>query len=293
MKIRFISDLHIDFDTQYWDKKNKKEYEGQYFPTELPDDLETTLIIAGDIWHGNKTFKNRYDYSTSWIEILSKRFKHIVLVYGNHDYWDCSIHKCIQDAKKFLDEQGLSNVYVLEKDCIILDNIKFIGTTLWTSLNNGDPVTMYSAKENMANDFAYIKNNQFKSINPEFLYGEFNKSKQFIIENAKRDNDKQKVLVITHHAPSFQSIHESYRTKADYYTNFSYFSDLDSLCYDLDIDYWFHGHTHENFNYHIHQTNVLCNPRGYCKNNLNPNFDDTQTIDLNPSYKPKISQKVN
>ena len=30
-----------------------------------------------------------------------------------------------------------------------------------------------------------------------------------------------------------------------------------------EIALWTHGHTHEDFDYHIGSTRILCNPRGY------------------------------
>jgi hypothetical protein len=35
---------------------------------------------------------------------------------------------------------------------------------------------------------------------------------------------------------------------------------------------WIHGHTHDEFDYTIGITKVLCNPRGYPKENQHNNF---------------------
>ena len=35
---------------------------------------------------------------------------------------------------------------------------------------------------------------------------------------------------------------------------------------------WIHGHKHESFDYEVNGTRVVCNPRGYAPNALNPDF---------------------
>ena len=35
---------------------------------------------------------------------------------------------------------------------------------------------------------------------------------------------------------------------------------------------WIHGHMHESFNYEVYGTRVVCNPRGYAPEALNPDF---------------------
>ena len=42
---------------------------------------------------------------------------------------------------------------------------------------------------------------------------------------------------------------------------------------------WVHGHTHSSFDYNIHGTRVVCNPRGYEDHDLNPEYYDI-IIDL-------------
>ena len=37
---------------------------------------------------------------------------------------------------------------------------------------------------------------------------------------------------------------------------------------------WLHGHTHNNIDYYIGNTRVLCNQRGYSPSHLNADFDD-------------------
>ena len=69
-------------------------------------------------------------------------------------------------------------------------------------------------------------------------------------------------IIVTHHAPSFQSVHEKY--KHDSLLNGGYASNHEELILDNEhISHWIHGHTHCSFDYMIGKTRILCNPHGY------------------------------
>jgi Icc-related predicted phosphoesterase len=72
----------------------------------------------------------------------------------------------------------------------------------------------------------------------------------------------QKFVVVGHHAPSKQSTHPRYKTET--IMNGGYSSALDEYILDHpQIKLWTHGHTHEDFDYQIGSTRIVCNPRGY------------------------------
>ena len=71
-----------------------------------------------------------------------------------------------------------------------------------------------------------------------------------------------KYVVCTHHTPSYASIHPRYANSE--LMNGAYTSDLSEFILDHPkIKLWTHGHTHEDFDYMIGTTRVVCNPRGY------------------------------
>ena len=72
----------------------------------------------------------------------------------------------------------------------------------------------------------------------------------------------QKFVVVGHHAPSRSSTHPRY--KDEVIMNGGYSSSLEEFIIDHpQIKLWTHGHTHEEFDYMIGTTRVICNPRGY------------------------------
>ena len=72
----------------------------------------------------------------------------------------------------------------------------------------------------------------------------------------------QKFVVVGHHAPSKTSTHPRY--KKEVMMNGGYSSSLDAFIMDHpQIKLWTHGHTHEDFDYMVGSTRIVCNPRGY------------------------------
>ena len=49
-------------------------------------------------------------------------------------------------------------------------------------------------------------------------------------------------------------------------------SNLEDLMESDRAALWVHGHMHESFDYEVYGTRVVCNPRGYSPQALNPDF---------------------
>jgi hypothetical protein len=143
-----------------------------------------------------------------------------------------------------------------------IEGVLFVGGTLWTDMNRGDPLTLHAIGD-MMNDFRVIRNDElgYTKLRPSHVAERHRKTVGYIkqIVDANRDN---KCVVVGHHAPSFQSIAEQY--KHDTLMNGGYASDLSEFILDRpQIKLWTHGHMHQTFDYMIGETRVVCNPRGY------------------------------
>jgi hypothetical protein len=76
---------------------------------------------------------------------------------------------------------------------------------------------------------------------------------------------------VTHHSPSHNSIHPKYKNEE--LLNGAFHNKLDYMMELADnIKLWIHGHTHDEFDYKIGITNVICNPRGYPKEGQHGSF---------------------
>ena len=238
MKLNFVSDLHLEF--------------GPISFTEKGD----VLILAGDITTEN---------DTSWIKTVSKNFKDVIYVLGNHECYYQSLGSAYKIAKKHLPK----NVHLLQNESITIDGITFHGTTLWSDFEKGNPMSYMICKEKI-NDFSEIE-----SFAPEVAHEEHKRAVAFLRENVKEDD-----IVVTHHAPSYESYSVNLRGDK---LNGAYASDLTELILDTNPYLWFHGHLHNSSDYMVGNTRVLCNPRGYVGLKppvTNPVFDQNAIVDL-------------
>jgi Icc-related predicted phosphoesterase len=248
MKIQLASDVHLEFGS-----------------TSIKNNGSDTLILSGDICVADFFTKqsgsraDRADEARKFFCEVSSNFKNVIYVPGNHEHYHSFIHKVSEILIDVLKE--FSNIHFLQNGHAEIDGINFIGATLWTDCKRNDPLVEMSLN-NCMNDFncVSIKDGpvyrKFKAYDSTKLHAI---SKNFIKETVmKLDN----VVVVTHHAPSEQSVHEIYAS--DQYINPGYFSNLEEFIMDLpQIKLWTHGHMHNYSNYKIADTQIVCNPVGY------------------------------
>jgi hypothetical protein len=185
---------------------------------------------------------------------------------GNHEHYNGDFAKTIPHFRYVLGY--LPNLHILEKETFVLDDITFIGGTLWTDMNKRDTRTLH-AISGMMNDFRCVSNSAK-------LVDQRGWNSHFTTTDAADDHDAmleyirlmiegkwdQKFVVVGHHAPSRLSTHPRY--SSELIMNGGYSSELDDFILDHpQIKLWTHGHTHEDFDYCIGSTRILCNPRGY------------------------------
>jgi hypothetical protein len=154
-----------------------------------------------------------------------------------------------------------------------------MGGTLWTDMNGEDEQTMSYVHDRM-NDFRICANSnrvvnyrsfegdkaQFHTrpakLSPQDALEDHKAMMRFLEDTYKDTPPWMNVIVCGHHAPSKLSEHPRY--KSEYLMNGAYNSNLDQFILDRPgIKLWTHGHTHEDFDYMIGSTRIVCNPRGY------------------------------
>lgn len=265
MKIAVCSDLHLEF--QDINLKNEEGAE--------------VLILSGDIMiaedlHNHKHFEyNPYTPGAladlgrrqqtalrfrDFLKRCSFQFPHVIYVAGNHEFyhgrWKASLDHLREECAVF------PNVYFLENDIKTIGEHTFIGCTLWTDMNKGDPLTLHAIND-MMNDFKIIRNDEhgYTKLRPAHAMYRHQQSMSYI-KNIVQGMHDEKFVVVGHHAPSKQSTHPKYQN--DQLMNGGYSSDLSEFILDHpQIKLWTHGHTHDPFDYMIGTTRIVCNPRGY------------------------------
>lgn len=260
MKIRLLNDLHRETG-----------------PFTYVDAGEDVVVLAGDIDNGIKGIE--------WAKTIPKP---VIYVAGNHDSWGCDLYdnmKAMRTAAKG------SNVKFLECGEAIItirgERVRFLGATMWTDYcaeylrKNGDrsdrvdmqQQMMWVAEQSMR-DFSQITYKQ-KKMTPQILLKIHQKSRAWLEMRLKKHFNGQTV-VVTHHAPSYQSLIHANMVSADELPHViqgnrrrddramrvaSYASYLEDITGK--VDFWLHGHIHAQMMYNINKCMVACNPRGY------------------------------
>ena len=260
MKIALVSDVHLEF--------GDLDFEN--------DSGADVLILGGDICIAND-MTQRDPYNTmgeeyrsnrfhAFFERCCSRFPHVIFIVGNHEHYHGDFAKTVPHFKDVLGY--LPNLHILEKETFVLDDITFIGGTLWTDMNKRDNRTLHDISR-MMNDFRCVDNSA-KIEDGRGWPGRFttvdaandHDAMVAFIDQTIAANPAGRYVVVGHHSPSRLSTHPKYQ--GQFIMNGGYSSELDDFIQDRpQIKLWTHGHTHEDFDYMIAGCRILCNPRGY------------------------------
>ena len=260
MKIALVSDVHLEFGDLDFDN----------------DSGADVLILGGDICIAND-MAQRDPYNTmgeqyrsnrfhDFFQRCSDRFPHVIFIVGNHEHYHGDFAKTVPHFKDVLGY--LPNLHILEKETFVLDDITFIGGTLWTDMNKRDNRTLHDISR-MMNDFRCVDNSA-KTEDGRGWPGRFTTTDAAndhdamvsFIDQTIAANPAGRYVVVGHHSPSRLSTHPKYQHQ--FIMNGGYSSSLDDFIQDRpQIKLWTHGHTHEDFDYMIAGCRILCNPRGY------------------------------
>jgi Icc-related predicted phosphoesterase len=282
MKIAICSDLHLEFgDLDFANDENAD-----------------VLILGGDILIASElkdfarddssnivtatyTMRARAKRYVDFINRCCERFPQVIYITGNHE----SYHGDFAESYKIIKATfgDIHNLHILDKEWRIINGVLFFGGTLWTDMNGEDPATMRQIRY-MMNDYRGVKNSA-KTVSyrvPDMTKNESDgwtfkeRPAEFTPEDSVEDHKAflkaldavlalhpdLPTVVVGHHAPSKASTHPRY--KSEFVTNGAYSTNLDNWILDRrQIKLWTHGHTHEDFDYRIGTTRIVCNPRGY------------------------------
>ena len=263
MLVRPFSDIHAEF----WPANKIPRILSMVVPS-LPTDPDTVALVAGDLGLAHR--------QETWLKILSllsKQFMAVIYVEGNHFFYHNDFFGRTQEMRTKISLP--KNVHFLENESVEINDILFIGATLWTDFHGKDFFAMQYARKNM-NDFRLIKKQDGHHLLPEDTVELFQKSKDYIFAALKNAGVK-KTVVVTHHGVSPLSIHQKFREDS---LNFAFMTDLSQEIIDSGPDLWVHGHTHDSFDYTLGKTRIIVNPYGYKDVEVNPQYDQNLVIEI-------------
>ena len=242
MKINYFSDLHLEFGSLI-----------------QPDNDAELIIAAGDI--------GLIGQGLEWLKTLGKP---VIYVAGNHEFYTAEYYAVLDILKS---ESVNSNVYFLENDSIIYNEIRFLGCSLWTNLH-ADGYHKAMTLGLTVNDFRKISFRD-KLFTPTDFSQLNNDSIQWLEQQLSQPFDG-KTIVVTHHAPT----ELSWNREEDSPKRIAYCNRLESLINQSQIEAWFHGHIHSKVDEKIANTRILSNTRGYFGYSEVDGFDVNEVIDI-------------
>ncbi len=232
MRIHILSDLHLEF--------------ASFQPSNVDADM---VVLAGDIHTGRNGIK--------WIlkTILDRP---VIYVLGNHEFYGQKIPKLISEIKEMA--QG-TNVHVLENDSVEIGDVVFLGATLWTDFRlHGDPVVAEVVAQTGMTDFRRIRvTPSYRRFRPSDARRIHAPSLEWLSQQVEKAQGR-KIVIITHHAPSPQSMPYGFQNDP---LNPAFVSNLEPFVSACRATLWIHGHIHHRADFTIGGTRVVANPRGY------------------------------
>lgn len=202
------------------------------------------VVMAGDIGEGFMGFD------------FAKNFEcDVVYVFGNHEFWNQDYYTHIEKSKAHIKKLEYKHIHFLYNNSIILHDIKFVGSTLWTDLGyflDWDSVNYVIKNYYLMGDFKKIKAESWyteentnklkaflsrnsvpldkqnelinnKMFNPLVELEENKKTKEYLnIELSSNSNSIIPTVVVTHHLPLKQMWVKKFKMKESALSKFDY-----------------------------------------------------------------------
>lgn len=232
MKIQVMSDLHV----KHWGAYMGVNWWSDQFPAQTQTDADV-LVLAGDIVD---LTPRDWRWSVARLTEFGVRYKHVIYVPGNHEYYGTSIDDV---SSQLLDlELAVPGLNVLRPGLAVeFGDHRFLGGTMFQPWDDEAP---HISDHHAIDDFEPEAGRHFDE-----LYS--------FLKNHLRKGD----IVVTHHAPSNHSIAPEY--EGNPYNRWFITPEASKLILDHKPALWVHGHVHSGFDYQLGETRVLCNPMGY------------------------------
>jgi Icc-related predicted phosphoesterase len=276
--IHLISDIHLEY--EYASMSNHRAPEGT-----------DVVILAGDMHPGV--------WGVMW---AAEHFRGLPVLYipGNHEYYGKrGFRRHVERMREKAAELG-GNVRVCDRDEVVIDNTRFLLTTLWTDYD------LYGTRlESMM--VGQARMNDYKNITQDLAHGclmtphtilEHHKDSLLFLDSRLSVHHDGPTVVVTHHAPSRLSFVGDDENLRDDVAP-CYASNLDDFILRHQPEFWFHGHLHQSVDYTIGSTRVMSNPRGWVSRQImrggvvereNPHWNSQLIIPI-PGNKPDLLPK--
>ena len=247
MRIIYASDLHLEFGAL----------------NVLPPDGDIAILAGDTINAGcldprrtDKHNRKQRQRAHAFFDDLRQRFDHVLVVAGNHEAYREDIDRSVDLMRQYLADDV---VHVLERGRVEINEVLFLGCTLWSDFEKRKPSSLLDCAHGM-NDFLLIAHGKHR-WSPEAAADRFDESVEWLSSELASAKPRQTACVITHHAPSLLGLHPDYGGNG---LDGAFASDLHEFIETRPtIRHWIFGHTHVRTRFQIGRTAVVSAARGY------------------------------
>lgn len=244
LRLQLMSDLHLEFHAD----------SGRSFVDAIQPAADT-LVLAGDIvplkW---------YSQIEPLYKTICSKFKTVVMVPGNHEYYGSSYYEGNMVLDALL--QAIPNLRVLEPGVVLrIGDHRIVGATMWFK----DDYLNAMYKDGM-NDF-----DQIQEFVP-WVYQQNNAWQQFMSTGMRKGD-----IVVTHHLPSYQLVAPKFVGNG---LNRFFVSECDKYIHEVEPALWLFGHTHSPCDRMVGNTRCVANPFGYVREVSNTTFKDQLVLEV-------------
>lgn len=221
-------------------------------------DIDASIFTPADILILNGDITDVYNTPVlgDVFKIVTKIYKSIIYVPGNHEYFFTKCHRAPQERDdSFMEsvEAGLRhvcevyNIIYLNNTSIRIGNIEFFGSTMWTSIPADYAPLIY----NRVTAYTKIKGCTIETTNKCHATS-ISAINKFL---SAPKSDSMTRVVITHYAPLIDhKVTGKFKEKRD---NVAFAAHLPALV--VKADWWIFAHTHYNANFLYETTHILSN----------------------------------
>jgi predicted phosphodiesterase len=227
MRLQIMSDLHLEMHAD----------RGRELIRGLDPTGVDVLVLAGDI-----TMARYYEDLESVFKALVKKYRHILYIPGNHEYYKSSPSQVTRNLAKLM--KALPEVVIPQNGAAVIAGQRFVAGTMWFRL---DPTAEQSKR--LMHDFSLIQDFE------PWVY-EQNAAFEQVVANRLKGSD----VVVSHHMPAPGSVPERFARSA---MNAFFVCDMTSYISERQPKVWIHGHSHDRCDYLLGRTRVVANPLGY------------------------------
>ena len=248
----YINGWEIPASISYW----KKE-------TSMPGLLRKSdvIIVAGDI-------ANTYKMWTEMVTALSKNYKEVVIVPGNHDltvdWGDQEIFKTSEEKLNAYKEfcKYYPNVHFLDGEVIKIGNTTIGGCMgMWDTTFVKQGILKQFFNEDAAIERWAKKNwkHWFDCRHWKYLDNDIDKIAEVEFAKLNKCLEQKPDIMVTHFCPYPGEDHIPYEYRKSECSTFFYFNPD----YTKQVKYWIAGHTHTPYSKICENKNTIVNPIGY------------------------------